>query len=502
MLTLREADLRDVRSACTTFNLSRVNVGRYSFILAGLLLVSLCLGAVANGKAGKTQMPLDRALAAARVAMLNRRFSEAVHLLKKALERFPEDNRLRVALGRAYLYQGKEGLAIKQFREALRREASDRLARLELARALADRGDYKASSQLYQELLAANPNDEAAAIGLTSNLMHKKQASEALRVASQALARHPDSLVLQEYKDRIKQGEFGGDERAPERQVNDLQSGVNYISDSMGDRSWEFTQGFDYEIAPRVLSRLQVEERNMTSTDSAPANVAAGTDELHFKLTNSAILNLGGGGVRFGDGTGRTLYNAGLDFHPAKRLWLGGGFSRTPFYPDAKAAGYNLTAEGWHALAAWRPRSWQVNAWWSGEHYSDGNLGRRGGAEVFRWFGSPRLSFETGYRFTHYDFRQDPGHGYFSPDEYQSHLGLTGVRFRLKKVFHAEYLARVGAESISRGGPFQTAWEISLRNWVSLGKWEVGGQYFHLHVVQNTGAFVSHGGQLYFRYRF
>ena len=418
------------------------------------------------------------------------------------MKRFPEDNRVRVELGRAYLYEGKYGPAIKLFREALLRNPEDRLARLELARALADRRDYEASSQIYKGLLAANASDEAAAIGLTNNLMHEKEAAEALRVANQGLAHHPDSLVLQEYKDRIGQGEFGGDESAVERKVRNLEGGVNYISDSIGDRSWEFSHRFAYEITPHVLNRVHVEGRSMTSPDSVPANVAAGTDMFQFGLGHRAFLNLGGGGVRFGDGTARTLYNGGLDFNPVKNLWLGVGFSRTPFYPDAKAASYDLTAEGWHALAAWRPRSWRVNGWWSGEHYTDGNMGRRGGAEVYRWIGGPALSFQTGYRFTHYDFRQDPGHGYFSPDEYQSHLGLTGVRFGVKRVFHAEYLARVGAESISRGGPFQTAWEISLRNWVSLGKWEIGSQYFHLHVVQNTGAFVSHGGQLYVHYRF
>ncbi len=120
--------------------------------------------------------------------MLNRRFSKAVHLLKKSLEQHPEDNRLRVALGRAYLYQGKQVLAIRQFREALRRDPQDRLARLGLAHALADRGDYKASSQVYQELLAVNADDEAAVIGLTNNLMHEKRAAEALRVANEGLA--------------------------------------------------------------------------------------------------------------------------------------------------------------------------------------------------------------------------------------------------------------------------------------------------------------------------
>lgn len=370
--------------------------------------MSLCLAAAANAKPRNPQKTPDSALAAARVAMLNRRFSEAVHLLKESLERFPEDDGLRVALGRAYLYEGKERRAIRQFREVLRRNPDDHLAKLELGRALADRGDYKESTQIYRELLASNAGDEAAAIGLTNNLMHEKQSTEALRVANEGLAHHPNSLVLQEYKDRIKQGEFGGDERARERRFNDMQSGMNYMSDSSGDQSWEFSQGFDYEVAPRVSSQLKVEERNLTSTDSIPANVAAGTDELHFKLTNSAVLNLGGGGVRFGDGTDRALYGTGLDIHPAELLWLGVGFSRTPFYPDAKAAGFNLTAEGWHVLAAWHPRSWSVNAWWSKEHYSDGNVGRRGSAEVFRWFGPPSLSVEAGYQFTH---RFSPGSG-------------------------------------------------------------------------------------------
>ncbi|HUZ04608.1 MAG TPA: tetratricopeptide repeat protein, partial [Acidobacteriaceae bacterium] len=225
MLTWREADLDDDRKDCPAFMLSRVNAGRYSFILAGLLLVGLCLGAAAHGQPGKAQTPADRDLAAAQGDILNRQFTKAIKLLQKSLKRFPEDNRLRVTLGRAYLYRGKTGLAIRQFRQALRHDPHDRLASLELARALADRRDYKASSQIYGELLATNAGDEAAAIGLTNNLMHQKQATAALRVANRGLAHHPDSLVLQEYKDRIRQGEFGGDEGASARRANNLQAG-------------------------------------------------------------------------------------------------------------------------------------------------------------------------------------------------------------------------------------------------------------------------------------
>jgi len=213
-------------------------------------------------------------------------------------------------------------------------------------------------------------------------------------------------------------------------------------------------------------------------------------------------LGTGAGEVRFSDHTTRTLYNADVAFHPAKRAWVDVGFSRSPFYPTAKAAAFDLLTEGWHVVGDWRPGPWQLNGWWSKQHYSDSNVSRRQGFELARWFGTSNLAFGTGYRLVHYDFSQDLHHGYFSPDEYWSHMGLAGVNFRVGKAFHSECLAHVGEESISLGSPYRLAWEVTLRNRVELGHWEVGGDYSYFSLAQVTGAFRAKGGRFVIAYRF
>ena len=45
-------------------------------------------------------------------------------------------------------------------------------------------------------------------------------------------------------------------------------------------------------------------------------------------------------------------------------------------------------------------------------------------------------------------------------------------------------------ESIA-GAPYQFAWELALRNRVSLINWELGGDYFYYHLAQNAGAYKS-----------
>lgn len=471
-------------------------------LLAILLAAGLCLCATANGQSGAPQTSADRVLAQARLDILSRDFSHAVRILKKALKQNPEDASLRVALGRAYLYQGRNALAIRQFRAVLNRDPHNRLARLQLARALGDKGNWKASSAIYQSMLAANPADEAAAIGLTNNLIHQRQSAQAMRVAQQGLKQHPQSMVLQELQDRIRQGEFGGNEDVVASRNNGLTSGLYYADDSAGNRSYDFSQLLNYEITPHLRNDLSLDEKRMTGGDLSPAVAISGVDTLHYQIGRWANVSLGGGAVRFADSTSRSLYNAELDIRPVNSLLLGGGFSRVPFYPDITAAGYDLTAEGWHAVAIWRPGPWRLNATWWRQHYTDGNMSKHGSAEVYRWFGSPSLSVEAGYRFTRIDFHHNLLHGYFDPDEYQSHLGETGVRFRVTRAFHAQYVARIGAESIAQNAPFQAAWELSLRNWLTLGRFDIGGEYAHMHLVQSSGAFVAHGGLFYVHYRF
>ena len=188
-------------------------MGRLQRLLTVVILAAVCLAADGTPALASDEDSIQRVLAAGQQAMLERHYGQAVHVLRNGLRDHPEDNRLRLELGRAYLSSGADGRAIRLFREILRTEPDNRLAKLELARALGYGQQYGSSDEIYKELLKANEADETAAIGLASNLLHQQRSSEARDVVDRALTFHPNSLRLQEYKDRIESGRLGGEER-------------------------------------------------------------------------------------------------------------------------------------------------------------------------------------------------------------------------------------------------------------------------------------------------
>ncbi len=452
----------------------------------------------------------EQTLKAAQDALRGRNYAQAIRLLEDGQRRFPDDLKLKVELGQAYLYDRQDDRAMQLFRDVLRVEPSNRKAKLQLARALGYRRDYQASNQLYRELLQANPDDELASEGLIRNLMHQKRTAEARRELTEALTRHPNSPRLQDYKRRLDQrgkrsGEAHRERKPPEtagwKRRGRLEATGAYLTDSASNRSWRSSQRFDHDIGRALTGRLEMEERLLWKSGGPKAKVLSGTAGLRLPLTPFLSLAADGGAVRFADGSSRPLYGLDLELHPTRRLWLTAGFSRNPIYPTFRATQFNLLAHGWHTHVEWNPGHWRLNVRGSRLHYSDGNRMHREGGELLRLMGDSSLALLAGYRFNHLAFNQNLHHGYFSPSGYQSHLGVGGVRFRVGKSFRGEYLARVGAESIS-GQSYRPAWELALRNRMMLGNWELGGDYFYYHLAQATGAFRAHAPRVLLAYHF
>lgn len=447
----------------------------------------------------------------ARHALREGNYAEAIRVLEDGQRHFPEDLTLRVDLGKAYLYDRQDDRAMQLFRDVLRVEPSDRNAKLELGRVLGYHRDYEASNRLFRELLQANPGDELAAEGLIRNLMHQKRTAEARQELEQALTRQPHSQRLQVYKRRLDQGGKGAGEirrkkrRPPEpagrKNPAQLEATETYLTDSGSNRSWRSAQGFQCEIGSALTAHMEMDERLLWKKGGPKARVLSGTVGLKLPLTRFLSFAGEAGVVRFADGSSRPLYGVDLELHPTRRLWLTAGFSRNPIYPTFRATQFNLLAQGLRTHVEWNPGHWRLNFRGSRLDYSDGNRIHREWGEVLRSMGDSPLSFLAGYRFDHLAFSQNLRHGYFSPSEYQSHLAVGGVRPRFGSRFRGEYLARVGAESIS-GHSYQGAWELALRNRMIFGNWELGGDYFYYHLAQTTGAFKTHVGRVLVAYNF
>ena len=461
-------------------------------VLACLIVLSASL--ISSGE----QIPVEQTLARAEAEFRQQHYKQAVRLLEQQLQLSPNDRNLRLELGRAYLYDHRDQPAIQIFREILRDEPSNRVAKLELARASGYQGDYESSNRLYRDLLTDNPDDESASVGLVRNLLHQNKTIDARQELTQALAHHPESTRLRELKSRLDHHRT--ENAISENQRNRLQASETYFTDSASNRLLRSRQQLDTVIVRGLASRLQTEERSLWVSGGAKANVLSGTEGLRLRLNRFLLVDAGGGVVRFADHNTRALYRGELEANPWKRLRLIGGFSRVPISPTFASTQFNLLAEGWYARADWDSNEWRVNLQWSHQHYSDHNLARREGGELVRWFGGPHTAFAAGYQFNHLNFSQNLTHGYFDPSTYQSHLAVAGIRFRFKN-FRGEYISRIGGETIS-AGPYNPAWELSLRNFATFGKLELGPDYSYFHLAQNTGAFKSHMLRILAVYRF
>jgi tetratricopeptide (TPR) repeat protein len=477
-------------------------MGRLQRLFTVVILAAICFGADGMRAFASDEDSIQRVLAAGQQAMLERHNGQAVHVLRNGLKDYPEDNRLRLELGRAYLSSGADGRAIRLFREILRTEPNNRLAKLELARALGYGQQYGSSDEIYKELLSANAADETAAIGLASNLLHQQRSSEAGGVVDRALTFHPNSLRLEEYKDRIESGRLGGEERELVAARNLVEMDTDYVNDSSKNHSWRSLQRLDFGIRPGLTNRLLFEQQFQHGFDDSFEVVETFNEELRWRLRESLLFSAGGGAVRFDNADVHATYDASLAFQPMRHLVLGAAFARVPIIPDAEASEHRLTAQGWEVFSIWTPARWQINLHGSRQHYSDGNIGSRQSAELLREWGAQRLAFEAGYRYQHYSFDQELAHGYFSPNSYQSHLVMAGVRFHSGRRYRGEFLVHSGLESPAAGADFRAAWEIHARNQILLGNWTLDLDYSKYHLVQETGAFRADAGRFAFTYHF
>jgi tetratricopeptide (TPR) repeat protein len=478
-------------------------MGRLQRLLIGAILVAICLAADGTRAFASDEDSIQRVLAAGQQAILERRYRQAVRILRNGLKDHLDNSQLRLELGRAYLLSGSDGRAIRLFREILQTEPDNRLAKIELARALGYSRQYGRSDAIYQELLSASAADETAAIGLASNLLHQQLSPEAREVVDRALTFHSNSLRLQEYKDRIESGRLGGEERELVVARNLVEAYADYVNDSAGNHSWRASERVDLRLRPGLTNRALFEQQFQHSRDDPFEAVETFTEELRWRPRESLMISTGGGAVRFNNRDVHAIYDTTLAVQPRQHLVIGVGFSRVPITPDAEASEHRLTAQGWEAFATWTPAHWQINAHWSRQHYSDENIASRQGGEVIREWGTPRrLTFDIGYRYRRYSFDQELEHGYFSPNSYQSHMAMVGVHSHLGKRYRGAFLVRGGLESAAVDTPFRAAWELQARNEVLLGNWTLEIDYSKYHLVQDTGAFHADAGRFAFTYHF
>ncbi len=425
---------------------------------------------------------------------------KALSLIQEGLIKFPNDEELRIQLARIYVEQKHDRQAIGLLNSILLANPASRNAKLELAEIFGYRENYKESDRLYHELLTANPDDEAAALGLVHNLALEGKRAEARAQLQQAFARHPTSLQLQQYTDYLASDPI----ESQTRKIHRVQNSESFFTDTSGNRSVYSSQGMVYQFTRNFTGRMRLEETSLWKTGTITETVLSGVGETRLRLGRYVAVRTSLGAVRFADTSSQLLYGGDLELYPMKGLSLSGGFARYPVSPTFDATAFDLLAQGWHSHVDYHGHNFTVTGSLSFAHYSDGNHGEREWGEVLRWFpwDDNKFAVGGGYAFRHIHFTKDLAHGYFSPNQYRSHLGAAGFRMRLGKHYRGEYLGYGGAENLEDFAGYSPAGVAVMKNDFLFGPWDLAADYTYFHLIQATGAFRTNAVSVTLGYKF
>jgi len=470
-----------------------------SIAATGSVLVFLLLSQSLTSAQQTGNSAVAEIVTQSRLALDQNDANKARSLVQDGLKRFPNNEKLQIQLARVYVHERHERQAIDLLNTVLRGNPASRDAKLELAQVLGYRQNYAESDRLYRELLASNSDDEAAALGLIHNLVLEGRREEARTQVKLALEKHPASLMLQQYSDSLA-GSSSPETRR--RYFHRLLGSEYFFADSSGNRSVYSSQTFSCLLTPRFTTRSWMEETTLWKPGALKETVLSASGDFRLRLNQFVTLRGGGGGVRFADGNTRPLFSGDLDLYPWKNLLISGGYVRSFVSPTVDAALLDLLAEGWRTRVDYHTRNFSLIGNFGFSRYSDGNHAERESAEVLRWFGSNTLAIGGGYAFRHLHFEKDLEHGYFSPTQYRSHLAAAGIRFRVGKVYRGEYLGYGGGEILEGLGGYTPAGELILKNDFVFGRWDLGADYSHFHLLQSTGAFRADSANVTLGYRF
>ena len=425
---------------------------------------------------------------------------KALSLIQEGLIKFPNDEELRIQLARIYVEQKRDRQAIGLLNSILMANPASRNAKLELAQIFGYRENYKESDRLYRELLTANADDEAAALGLVHNLALEGKRAEARAQLQQAFARHPTSLQLQQYSDYLASEPVEGQAR----KIHRVQNSESFFTDTSGNRSVYSNQGMVYQFSRNFTGRMRLEETSLWKTGTFTETVLSGVGETRLRLGKYAAVRTSLGAVRFADTSSQLLYGGDLELYPLKGLAVSGGFVRYPVSPTFDSTAFDLLAQGWQSHLDYRGHNFSLTGSLSFAHYSDGNHGEREWGEVLRWFPwhDNQFAIGGGYAFRHIHFTKDLNHGYFSPNQYRSHLGAAGFRMRLGKHYRGEYLGYGGAENLEDFAGYSPAGVAVMKNDFLFGPWDLAADYTYYHLIQSTGAFRTNAVSVTLGYKF
>ncbi|HSR65787.1 MAG TPA: tetratricopeptide repeat protein [Xanthomonadaceae bacterium] len=428
------------------------------------------------------------------------------------------------AQARARMGEGDATAAIRLMREHVANHPDDQAAVLDLARYLTWNGDYAAAMRVLDAAPQARDGTDGQQVramllawagrvdaAQAANAPLLQQAPEALlpnytqAIALRQTARPRAALPYVEAVEQARPGSRDATDLARATRIRtdsfvalDVQHGED--SDDLG----RWTPALRAEVAQGEAIRYTAElgRWRYTAPLSSPfvaidgaRSVAEDRALVGVRYAPGLRTTLGAAvGVSNLDGDGETLWRLSLDQRASDSWRFGLLADHDRFAASPRALSLGIDRTGLAGSVHWTPDLlWTGDLWLRRDHYGDGNDSLAVNAAVRRAVvRAPRFLLDLGGAVEHQHFDEDPGDGYYAPDNYRRFAATASAYASLGDNAGLSLQLGLGRQRDENFASWRRANDIAVALVFGIySPWQLGLNAAYSERVQMTGAYTG-----------
>jgi tetratricopeptide (TPR) repeat protein len=380
----------------------------------------------------------------AKVLSWSKRYDEAIEGFQAILSVGTHDREARLGLARVLSWSGRQSAARLEYERLLETDPEDPEALLGVAQTHAWSGDDGRARPAYERALEADPDSKGARLGLAYVDFRQNDLAAVERRLESLHADYPGDDEVSDLARLLSRA------RAPW-----MRFGWDRLDDTDENTltTWMLEGGLGLVHAMDL--RLGVARYDMTTlgADGAIDSMWAVVGWVPVRR-HRLEARVGADVQRPSSGGDDTVAIGGVRYRfPLRERWTGHvSWDRDSFRYSVPILDNGIVMDAFAARAegsfgdSWRAEA-GVGAW----SLSDGNDRKSLEGSVLHAWKIGEHTLEAGYAFRWFDWREDPGNGYFSPSDFTAHLALGRARGPVGKKGYYDVAAEAGVQSFTQG---------------------------------------------------